>query len=104
MPVKLKGNMKLFLILLFVLAFSGCSHHHNKTEHHHHQFNKKCAYEVSLNHLDVEGKEEFKFEHENEVYYFSSKENMQKFKADIQANISKSKTNWKKGPPSSRSN
>jgi YHS domain-containing protein len=96
--------MKVFVLLMIVFSMVSCSHHYNKAEHHHHQFDKKCAYEVSLNHLDVEGKEEYKFKHEGEVYYFSSNENMQKFKADIQANLSKSKTNWKKGPPSSRSN
>lgn len=94
--------MKLLLLLMLVLNLVACSHHHNETEHHHHQFNKKCAYEVSQNHFDVEGKEEFKIEHEGETYYFSSAEKMQKFKADIDENIKRSKQNWKSGPPSSR--
>ena len=64
--------MKLLLLLMLVLNLVACSHHHNETEHHHHQFNKKCAYEVSQNHFDVEGKEEFKMEHGGETYYFSS--------------------------------
>ncbi len=94
--------MKLVLLLMIVFNIAACSHHHNKQEHHHHQFNKKCAYEVSQDHLDVEGKEEFRIEHEGEIYYFSSAENKKKFQADIDANIKRSKENWKKGPPSSR--
>ena len=80
----------------------GCSHHHNKNPHHHHQFDKKCAYEVSQNHFDVEGKEEFKIKHGKETYYFSSAEKMQEFQKDINENVKKSKNNWRHGPPSSR--
>ena len=94
--------MKFIFLVITFLSLVACSHHHNKIEHHHHPFNKKCAYEVSQNHLNVEGKEEFSILHDKETYYFSSAEKMQKFQSDINANISRSKENWKKGPPSSR--
>ncbi len=93
--------MKLLALLIMIVSFANCAHHHNKNEHHHHQFNKKCAYSVSQDHLDVEGKEEFKLEHGKETYYFSSEENMQKFKKDINTNIERSKRNWRRGPPGS---
>ncbi|MBL7664289.1 MAG: YHS domain-containing protein [Bacteriovoracaceae bacterium] len=89
--------MKLVLFLILASSVFSCSHHHNKTLHHHHQFNKKCAYEVSQNHFDVEGKEEFKLEHNGEIYYFSSSENMKKFQSDIEAYVARSRKNWKKG-------
>ncbi len=95
--------MKVLVLLMIVFSMVSCSHHHNKAEHHHHQFDKKCAYEISQNHFDVEGKDEFKIEHDGQTYYFSSLENMQKFQSDIDENIKKSKSNWRSGPPSSRS-
>lgn len=95
--------MKLLMIVLTALLFVSCSHHHNTADHHHHQFNKKCAYEVGQNHFNVEGKEEYKIEHGEDTYYFSSLENKEKFQKDLDANILRSKDNWKKnGPPSSR--
>ena len=94
--------MKLLLLIFFLIGLVGCSHHHKKPEHHHHQFNKKCAYEVSQNHLDVEGKEEFQITHAGEKYFFSSAEKMQKFQAALDENIKASRKNWMKGPPSSR--
>ncbi len=94
--------MKLLLVIMMAALFASCSHHHNQAEHHHHQFNKKCAYEVGQNHFNVEGKDEFKIEHGDEVYYFSSLENKEKFQKNLDTNIQRSKENWKKGPPSSR--
>lgn len=94
--------MKLILVYLAIFTFVACSHHHNESKHHHHQFNKKCAYEVGQNHFDVEGKEEYKIEHDGEIYYFSSLGNKEKFQMDLEANIKRSKESWKKGPPSSR--
>ncbi|MBL7665627.1 MAG: hypothetical protein JNM93_10885 [Bacteriovoracaceae bacterium] len=88
--------MKLVFFLLLALSMFACSHHHNTTKHHHHQFNKKCAYEVSQNHFDTDGKEEFKIEHEGEAYYFSSAEKMQKFYSDIDAYTKRSMINWKR--------
>ena len=87
---------------MIVFNIAACSHHDNKQEHHHHQFNKKCAYEVSQDHLNVEGKEEFKIEHAGETYYFSSAEKMQRFQADIDASIKRSKENWRRGRSSNR--
>lgn len=95
--------MKAFLMsVLMVLCFA-CSHHHdNKTDHHHHQFDKKCAYEVSQNHLDIKGNPEITLEHNGEIYYFSSEENKSKFKAELDQNIKISKENWIKNPPPAR--
>lgn len=53
MPVVKWEIMKSMLLVLLLMVSMACSHHHAKTEHHHHQYNKKCAYEVSQNHLDV---------------------------------------------------
>ena len=95
--------MKIFLLILTILGALSCSHHHNKTAHHHHQFNKMCAYEVSQNHFDVPGNEDFKMIHNGEAYYFSDSEKMASFQKDLDVNIQRSTDNWKrKGPPSSR--
>ena len=87
--------MKLILFVLVLLTSISCAHHHNDVKHHHHEFDKKCAYEVSQNHFDVEGKEEFKIKHEGETYYFSSAEKMKEFQSNINENVKKSKSNWK---------
>lgn len=86
--------LKLIILTLTVLTFVSCSHHHNKEEHHHHAFNKLCAYEVSLNHFDVAGNENYKIEHEGETYFFSSEEKMNKFKKDLQSNVRSARDNY----------
>ncbi len=95
--------MKLFFMSLVMMLCFACSHHHdNKTEHHHHQFDKKCAYEVSQNHMNVDGNPEITLEHNGETYYFSSVENKKKFQAELEENIKVSKENWLKNPPSNK--
>lgn len=87
--------MKILLVLMVLVSLSSCAHHHNESTHHHHQYEKKCAYEVSQNHLNVEGMEEFKIDYEDKTYFFSSLEKKEKFQADIKSNIEKSEKNWR---------
>lgn len=87
-------EMKILFIIIFHLFFVSCSHHY--------RYDKMCAYEVSQNHLDVPGKEEFFLDHKDETYYFSSAENRDKFRAKMDDYIKRANDNWRIGPPSSR--
>lgn len=89
--------MKLMLFVSALFLSIACSHHHNKVAHHHHQYDKKCAYEVSRNKLNVNGNPEIYLEHDGKVYYFSSLEKKKEFEKNLYPNIHKSKENWEKG-------
>ena len=102
---------KFVSIVIVLIGLTGCAHHHDKAAHHHHkkdectknckvhsqveQFDKTCALSLSEGDLHVHGKEEYKLEHGGKAYYFSSNENMKKFKNHLEENIKKANQNWK---------
>ncbi|MBK24601.1 MAG: hypothetical protein CME70_11455 [Halobacteriovorax sp.] len=86
--------MKLVLLTILSLFIVSCAHHHKEPEHHHHQYMKQCAYSVSHGKMNVEGKEEYKTEHDGKTYFFSSKEKKKKFDTDIAKNITKANKYW----------
>lgn len=86
--------MKLIILSIVSLFIVSCAHHHKTPKHHHHPYLNQCAYSVSHGKLDVEGKEEFKTEHQGKTYYFSSKKNKQKFDKDIAKNITRANEYW----------
>ena len=103
--------MKRFLILsCFSLVVTSCSHHHKSPEHHHHSesatksrsddsvaFDGKCPYAIMKGDLHTNGIEEYKLVHGNETYVFSSKENLEKFKKDLEPNITQARKRYARG-------
>lgn len=101
--------MRLFILCMFTL-FS-CSHHHKESAHHHDEktscdscpnkdenvaFKKMCAHSVLEGDTHVEGKEEFSLSHGGKKYYFSTKEKMESFQANLNENVEKANTNWER--------
>ena len=100
--------IKVLLIVLTTGLFISCSHHHAKEAHHHHdcadcskdaknvqdKFQHKCAESIAEGDIHVEGKEEFKIEHGGHVYYFSSKQKMEKFGKNLEKNVELATKNW----------
>lgn len=101
--------IKVLLIALTTGLFISCSHHHAKEAHHHHdcadcskdvaknaedKFKHKCAESVAEGDVHTEGKEEFKIKHGGQVYYFSSKEKMEKFNKNLEKNVELATKNW----------
>jgi YHS domain-containing protein len=99
--------MKIFVWVLFMGMAASCSHHHKEPEHHHHAentakgesvaFKGKCPYAIMNGDLHTKGTEEYSLVHDGETYYFSSKENLDKFKKDFNSNISKAKRRYGRG-------
>ena len=103
--------MKRFLVLstLSLTAIS-CTHHHKSPEHHHHSesatksrsddsvaFDGKCPYAIMNGDLHTNGIEEYKLTHGSETYVFSSKENLEKFKKDLEPNINQARKRYARG-------
>jgi YHS domain-containing protein len=86
--------MKLILAIFLTMFVVSCAHHHKSPKHHHHAYDKNCAYSVSHGDLKTEGSSEYKIEHGGKTYYFSTKENLNKFKKDIEASIKRANQNW----------
>ncbi|MCO4794756.1 MAG: hypothetical protein KC493_13640 [Bacteriovoracaceae bacterium] len=86
--------MKLIILTILALFTVSCAHHHKTPKHHHHPYMKQCAYSVSHGKFDVEGKNEFKTEHQGKTYYFSNQINKEKFDLDIANNITKANKYW----------
>ena len=98
-----------YLLPIMLLTLFSCARHHEKSAHHHDQegstdsknsvklnpkYDKECACSVMEGDKHVAGKEEFKLEHAGDLYYFSTKEKMEKFKENLTENISKADKNW----------
>lgn len=102
--------IKVLLITMTAVLFTSCSHHHAKEAHHHDctencakekinqqdKFLHKCAESIAEGDVHVDGKEEFKVEHAEYVYYFSSKEKMDKFNKKLEKNVEIASKNWEK--------
>jgi YHS domain-containing protein len=98
--------MKILLLISLVAFTVSCAHHHKEYAHHDHSkefhkkgkmFNKHCAMSVSEGDNHVKGNEDFVYDHGGMKYYFSSKAKMNKFKQNIEKNISNAKKNWSVG-------
>jgi YHS domain-containing protein len=105
--------MKLFLIsVLSTFLLSSCAHHHKDVKHHHHKscdanckvqhekgemFKKHCAQSVAEGDLHVQGSDEYKISHGNEIYYFSTEEKLNKFKKHLSKNAKSARRNWDAG-------
>ena len=87
--------MKFITALIFTLLLSSCAHHHKKPEHHHHAYEKQCAYSVLHGEMSVKGLSEYKVEHGQKTYYFSSKDKMVEFKKNLKTNVATADKNWK---------
>lgn len=101
---------KLVTVLFLMVVTASCAHHHDKTGHHHHKdkkcdetckmhnskemFEKHCALSVSEGDAHVHGSEEFKLKHGGKTYFFSSKEKMAQFEANLEENIKQANANW----------
>lgn len=105
--------MKILLASLIVFI-SSCSHHHKNKDHHHHDkkdlcskceehnhkndmYKKNCAHSVLEGSTHVPGKEEYKLKHGGRTYYFSSKEKMDSFEANLEENVKKANERWENG-------
>jgi len=103
-----------FLITTLVSTFFiySCAHHHKDIEHHHHKnceqscklyhekgemFEKHCAQSVSEGDLHIKGSSDFKLKHSGQIYFFSSKDKLEKFKKHIESNSYKAQRNWERG-------
>ncbi len=101
--------IKILLLTMTMGLISSCSHHHAKEAHHHHdcaencskdkkspedKFQHKCAESIAEGDIHIEGKEEFKIEHAGRVYYFSSKQKMDKFSKNLEKNVEIATKNW----------
>lgn len=89
--------MKIYKLLLIGISLTfliSCAHHHDRPEHHHHAYNKKCAYSIVHNDMDTVGKDEFKIEHKDVTYYFSTKEKLDLFEKELEKNIKKANRIW----------
>lgn len=86
--------MKIILTILVTIFVASCAHHHTTPEHHHHAYDKHCAYSVAHGDLKTKGITEYKVEHGDSVYYFSSKEKLNEFNKDIKTSIRRANQNW----------
>lgn len=102
----------LLATVLGVFFLSSCAHHHKDVEHHHHKscnenckthhekgemFDRHCAQSISEGDLHVKGKDDYKIKHGGQVYYFSTKDKLQKFKKNIEASSKRARKNWDVG-------
>jgi len=91
----------LLATFVMTLGLNSCAHHDNAVSHHHHEeapkkasYEGKCAYSVENKNFDVQGNPEFNIEHDGILYYFSSEQNMNEFKKDLNKHIAAANRSW----------
>jgi YHS domain-containing protein len=89
----------LLISVLSVFLFTSCAHHNNDTSQQQHKegvcklHKKKIAiFDKNCNQLASEG--DFKLNHRGKVYFFSTKEKMDKFKVKLKQSAMYTKSRW----------
>ena len=75
---------------------SSCSNHNScddNCQHHEGMYDMNCAYSMSQGN-EIKGNKSHHWNHKGKSYYFSSEENMKKFKKDVDENVERANKNW----------